>query len=154
MDNTENIRFKKASPEDIPLLSKMIKKLYTSENTPFIEPDVLYALDKLVNNEKFGTAFIIFSNDSVAGYMIIASVFSVEFKGEAAFLDELYIEENFRGKGIGSKAVEYAEKYAIEKGYKALRLEVEHSNVKAQNLYKNKGFTIHERHLMTKWLKN
>lgn len=153
MDIPENISFIKASSKDIPLLSQMIKKLYENENTPFIESDVILALEKLVQDEKFGISFLIYHNDSLAGYMILTSFFSVEFKGEAAFLDELYINESFRGKGIGLKAVEHAEEYAIGKGYKALRLEVEHTNHAAQSLYKNKGFTIHERHLMTKWLK-
>ena len=153
MHNPLNIKFMSAATADIPLLSQMIKKLYTNENTPFVEYDVHEALSKLINNEKFGTVNIIYCNDIAAGYIIIASVFSVEFKGEAAFLDELYIDEEFRGKGIGSIAVEFAEKYAIEKGYKALRLEVEQTNHKAQKLYRKKGFVVHERSIMTKWLK-
>lgn len=131
----------------------MIRKLYISENTVFVESDVHAALSKLISNERFGFAAIIYCNEKAAGYLIIASVFSVEFKGEAAFLDELFIEEEFRGKGIGLKAVEFAEKYAIKKGYKALRLEVEHTNNIARELYNKMGFAAHERSLMTKWLK-
>jgi len=131
----------------------MIKKLYSQENTPFVENDVRDSLNKLVNNVPYGNAWIINCNGVAAGYMIVVSVFSVEFKGETAFLDELFINEEFRGKGIGLKAVEFAEKYAIKKGYKALRLEVEHTNHIARELYNKKGFTAHERHIMTKWLK-
>jgi ribosomal protein S18 acetylase RimI-like enzyme len=148
-----NIQFISAAAADIPLLSEMIKKLYTNENTTFIEADVHDALSKLIANERYGNAFIIHCNEKAAGYLIIASVFSVEFKGEAAFLDELYIDEEFRGNGIGIKAVEFAEKYAIEKGYKALRLEVEHTNHSARELYNKMGFAAHERSIMTKWLK-
>ncbi len=148
-----NIKFISAAAADIPLLSEMIKKLYTNENTTFIEADVNDALNKLVAHERYGNVFIIYCNEKAAGYLIIASVFSVEFKGEAAFLDELYIEEEFRGKGIGLKAVEFAEKYAIKKGYKALRLEVEHTNNIARELYNKMGFAAHERSIMTKWLK-
>ena len=131
----------------------MIKKLYSQENTPFVQNDVRDSLNKLVNNVPYGNAWIINCNGVAAGYMIVVSVFSVEFKGETAFLDELFINEEFRGKGIGSIAVEFAEKYAIEKGYKALRLEVEQTNHKAQKLYRKKGFVVHERSIMTKWLK-
>ena len=152
METTDNIKFIKASANDILLLSQMIKKLYEKENTAFIEADVNNALGRLIHNESFGTALLIYVDDVLAGYMIIAAVFSIEFKGEASFLDELYIEEEFRGKGIGLKAVEYAEKFALNKGHKALRLEVEYQNLAAQNLYRKKGFTAHERHLMTKWL--
>lgn len=148
-----NIKFISAAASDIPLLTQLIKKLYLNENISFIEADVHEALNTLINNERFGTVSIIYCNDITAGYLIIASVFSVEFKGEAAFVDELYIDEDFRGKGIGSIALEFAEKYATQKGYKALRLEVEQTNHKAQELYRKKGFNAHERSIMTKWLK-
>ena len=88
----------------------------------------------------------------IAGYLIITSAFSIEFKGETAFIDELFIDDNFRANGLGSSAVKFAEDYALNKGYKALRLEVELSNQKAHNIYKQNGFTEHERYIMTKWL--
>ncbi|MBE2226085.1 MAG: GNAT family N-acetyltransferase [Ignavibacteria bacterium] len=152
MKNTNDIDFYPAQAADIPVLLKKINKLYLQENTMFVENDVLCALRKLIDNEQFGNAWVINYKGAPAGYMIVVSVFSVEFKGETAFLDELFIEEEFRGKGIGALAVEFAEQYAARKGYKALRLEVEHANLTAQKLYRKKGFSAHERNIMTKWI--
>lgn len=147
-----NIDFRSANPEDIPKITEMIGKLYATENTEFVETDVSNALKELVNNDRFGAVFLIYYNDKLAGYISITAFFSIEFKGETAFIDELYIEEDFRGKGIGAKAVDFALNYAAGKGYKALRLEVEHLNQTAQKLYTKKGFIAHNRNIMTKWL--
>ncbi|MEO8514165.1 MAG: GNAT family N-acetyltransferase [Ignavibacteria bacterium] len=84
--------------------------------------------------------------------MIIGFAFSVEFKGETVFVDELYIEKEFRGRGIGKKALLFAEEYTKNRGFKALRLEVETANTRAQKIYRQHGFTEHERYIMTKWI--
>ena len=102
-----NIDFRSANPADIPKITEMIGKLYATENTEFVETDVSNALKELVNNDRFGAVFLIYYNDNLAGYISITAFFSIEFKGETAFIDELYIEEAFRGKDIGAKAVDF-----------------------------------------------
>ncbi len=153
MDNPGNTEFRKAFSEDIPVLKNLIEKLYKHENIIYSDADIQYALQKLIENEALGTAWFIIFNSTIAGYIIIASAFSIEFKGETAFIDELYIHEQFRGKGLGRKAVMFAEEFGRSKGYHAIRLEVELNNETAHNVYKNAGFTVHERYIMTKWLK-
>ena len=147
-----NIDFQPAVSADLPKITEMTGKLYANDNTEFIETDVTNALKVLINNERFGAVFLIHCNNELAGYISITAFFSIEFKGETAFIDELYIEDTFRGKGIGAKAVDFALKYAEGKGYKALRLEVEHLNQTAYKLYTKKGFIAHNRNIMTKWL--
>ncbi len=153
METEHKIEFTKAFPADIPLISKMIEKLYISENTAYDETKVNSALLELIEDESYGACWILTSGADRAGYMIIGSAFSVEFGGRTAFIDELYISENCRGKGLGRKALEFAENYAGEKGYTYLRLEVELSNTPAQKIYRANGFKEHERYIMTKKLK-
>lgn len=152
MENPENTEFKKVTSEDIPLLKEFIRKLYKHENIIYCDIDVNDALVKLAANEKFGAAWLILNNGIIAGYLIITSAYSIEFKGEIALIDELYIEDKFRGKGLGQAAVQFAEAYALDKCYKAVRLEVELSNEKALKIYRKNGFTEHERYIMTKWI--
>ena len=47
----------------------------------------------------------------------------------------------YRKQGVGVFLLNEIEKYAREKGYCKLNLEVRYDNLKAQNLYKNAGFT-------------
>ena len=153
METEHKIEFTKAFPADIPLISKMIEKLYNGENIAYDETKVNSALLELIGDESYGACWILTSGTDRAGYMIIGSAFSVEFGGRTAFIDELYISENYRGKGLGRMALEFAENYAGEKGYTYLRLEVELSNTIAQKIYRANGFKEHERYIMTKKLK-
>lgn len=153
METERKIEFIKASIAEIPLLSKMIEKLYISENTVYREADVNNALNELLSSDANGGAWLIHSEGKIAGYMIIGNAFSVEFGGKTAFIDELYIIDSYRGKGIGREALEFAEVYTGTKGYKYLRLEVELSNTNAQKIYRANGFKEHERYIMTKKLK-
>lgn len=82
------------------------------------------------------------------GFLILALMFSFEFGGRIAFLDELYLSDKARGKGYGKYAVNFAKEYAAGQHLKAIFLEVEHHNERARRLYEASGFTDHHRGLM------
>lgn len=84
------------------------------------------------------------------GYLVISFGFSFEYGGRDAFVDELYIVEGHRRKGIGKTVLQLAEKWALEMGIKALHLEVENHNEQAHRLYLNRGFKNNDRTLMSK----
>ena len=68
--------------------------------------------------------------------MLVKS-FSTEFGGECIWIEDVFIEKNFRGQGIGTQFMNFVkEKYHD----KILRLETEHDNLKAVKLYKSCGF--------------
>lgn len=152
METEYKIKIVEASAADIPLITQMIEQLYLSENTVYRESEVNSALAALIEDNSNGGCWKFDSESGIAGYMIIGSAFSVEFGGKTAFVDELYISEKYRGKGIGKTALKFAEDFAKEKGYKYLRLEVELSNTIAQKIYRANGFKEHERYIMTKKL--
>lgn len=101
-----------------------------------------------IDNSHLGQVFAILLDEKFVGYMIIAKLFSFEFGGHIAFLDELYISEKARGKGLGKKAVKFAQQYAVEEKLKKLFLEVEAHNISASELYKKMSFKNHHRGLM------
>ncbi|WP_338419540.1 GNAT family N-acetyltransferase [Flavobacterium glaciei] len=88
------------------------------------------------------------SDYKIVGYIILTFVFSFEYLGRIAFLDELYVTETARGKGIGSKALEFVKAESHKLSLKLIYLEVEPHNTKAQNLYLAHGFEMHNRKLM------
>ena len=56
-----------------------------------------------------------------------------------AFMDALYVEDDFRGKGIGKKLFYETEKIAKENGAKRLDLTVWEFNKDAISFYKSLG---------------
>ena len=95
---------------------------------------------------------LVSSRNEVIGYIVLTFGFSLEFHGRDAFLDELYLSEEYRGKGIGEASLGFVEALCQREGIKALHLEVERRNRRAQELYRQAGYQDHDRYLLTKWL--
>ena len=76
--------------------------------------------------------------------------YSIEFGGPDGFVEEMYIPEGHRGKGIGRAVLEEARSHARHPGVKALHLEVVRSYQRAGRLYGSVEFTSgHRCHLMS-----
>ena len=89
---------------------------------------------------------------AVAGYLVVCFGWSLEFQGRDAFVDELYVREAFRGQGLGTRALEVAADLCRASGVRALHLEVERRNTRAQDVYRRAGFVDREYYLMTRRL--
>ncbi|MEH0155136.1 GNAT family N-acetyltransferase [Limibacter armeniacum] len=141
--------FELTSHKHIDELLPMMKDFYEIDGYPFDEAQMRKALGEFFSLHYFGRIWLIKLNSKVAGYMILTISFSFEFGGKDAFLDELYIKQSFRGKGIGNHAIAHLTKEATSLGIHTLHLEVEKHN-RAISLYKKWGFKEHNRFLMSK----
>ena len=142
------IQFKPLIISDIETVVLMMQEFYAIDNYP-IDVDVSKTLlTEFISNKNLGKAWLIIFNDEIVGYAIITFIFSFEYQGKIAFLDELYVTEKARGKGIGSKAIEFVKVQSHKLSLKLIYLEVESHNKKAQNLYIANGFEMHNRKLM------
>lgn len=130
----------------------LIREYYAYDGHEFIETKVQAALKEIFNNSTLGKVWLISWNDEVIGYLILTFGFSVEFGGRDAFVDEFYIREAYRGKGLGRKAIEFVEETARKLGVKAVHLEVNRSNTNSQEVYRKLGFKDRDYYLMTRLL--
>jgi ribosomal protein S18 acetylase RimI-like enzyme len=111
------------------------------------------AMLELIGDEALGRFFVFEEEGAIAGYIVIGFGFTLEFGGRDAFVDELYVAPEARGRGIGSAALQIAEDACRGAGIRALHLEVAHENPRARALYERAGYAAHERSLMTKRLR-
>lgn len=74
------------------------------------------------------------------GYALTATTYSRESGGKVLWLEELYILEEYRSRGLGREFFAFAEEYARRNGYARIRLEVEEDNVRARSLYERLGY--------------
>ena len=144
--------FRVAEASDADTLVEMMRDFNAHERIAFDEPEVRHVLAQLFANDSYGLACLILLGGEVAGYVVIAFGFSVEFRGRDAFIDELFVKDDFRGRGAGAAAIRFAEGLCHERGVRALHLEVERSNTGAQSVYRRAGFRDHDRYLLTKWI--
>lgn len=84
---------------------------------------------------KEGSVYNIFFEDKLAGF------FCVKFGGQsAAWLEDIFVKEEFRGKGIGKFAIEKLDELMKEKGIVSMFLDVIPRNTEAIKFYKECGF--------------
>lgn len=146
------IVFKKAEVEDIPKLTEFMEEYYEFDHLVFERRVAEKALAELLGDDSMGMAWLIDCDGKEVGYIIVSFICSLEFHGRAAFIDEMFIREGYRRRGIGVKALEYVVEFCRNKRIDALRLEVERSNARAQSIYKKFGFAAHDRLIMTRWI--
>ena len=148
------ITFEKLTSENIDIIVAMMQDFYAIDGYD-IDPIVSRENFKIfLDDEKLGQSWLIKENDLVLGYIIVVYFFSFEFKGRVALLDELFLNADARGKGVGRKAVEFVKDYVQEQGCKLVLLEVESHNLPAQKLYESQGFDFHPRNIMRYSIKN
>jgi ribosomal protein S18 acetylase RimI-like enzyme len=146
------INFEIAKDSDMDTLLELMRESYAFEQFPFNKSAARKALAGILHDESLGRVWLIKTGNKVIGYIVLTLGYSLEYHGRDAIIDELYIREDYRGQGIGTRAIELAAKESRSLGIDALHLEVERKNTNAQRFYRKVGFEDHDRYLLTKWL--
>lgn len=107
---------------------------------------------ELILNDTSTILFAIIEEEKMLGFMNIQCFYSIWSHGKVFFLDDFFIEENFRGKGYGEKALKDLQEYAKKIGIKRIQLMAENTNPKAIEFYKKHKFNEQEIHLFLKYL--
>ena len=144
--------FQEARLADTDVLLGMMRELYTVDRIPFDADLARTALTTLLQEPTYGCVWLITDGAEPVGYLVLTFDYSLEYGGRDAFIDELFVREGHRRRGIGTQALQMAEEACRERGLCALHLEVERSNVAAQAAYRRAGFVDHDRYLMTRRL--
>ena len=96
-------------------------------------------VENCVNDSPYLEGYIFEESGEIAGYGMVAKSFSTEFGKPCIWIEDLYIKDEYRGKGLGSSFLRYIEgKYPNV----LLRLEVEEENERAVRAYKKCGFEV------------
>ena len=146
------VSFRPATTADEPALLELMREFYRHAAMAWDAPAARAALHDLLADAGKGRAMLIEVDGALAGYLAVCFGYSLEFLGRDAFVDELYLREAFRGRGLGARALEIAADLCRESGVRALHLEVERGNTRAQEIYRKAGFADREHYLMTRRL--
>lgn len=145
--------FQPLENHQIETITQMMQDFYAIDNYHMDIEVSKKLFQEFIENENLGKAFLIcHSNDEksfeIVGYVILTFVFSFEYKGRIAFLDELYIKETARGKGIGKQTIQFIKEESKKLNVNLIYLEVENHNQNAQNLYLANDFEVHNRKIL------
>lgn len=140
-----------AKPDDLPRLQKLVEAFHAHEGIEQSDADRKAALLPLLEGSPHGAAYLIGPRQGPVGYIVVSFGYSVEMGGIDGFIDEFYIRENVRGRGMGGEVLRALMPALADHGVKALHLEVARDNPNAKRLYSRLGFEAREKyHLMTR----
>ena len=140
--------FKEVSNADIDAITVLMQDFYAIDQYPFDLEKARCLFLQFLSDENLGKAWLICDEDEIVGYVILTFIFSFEYGGRMAFLDELYLSEKARGKGIGKKTLQFIQTEALKLKLKIIYLEVEGHNENAQKLYLAHDFVAHHRKIL------
>jgi len=127
-----------------------MRALYAHDGLTFRPRAARAALSGLMRTPHFGRVYVVECGGRPAGYAVLTLSWSLEYRGADAFIDELYLDPSFRGRGLGRLAIEFLVARCRASGLRALHLEVERPNTRAQAIYRKAGFVDHDRYMMTR----
>ena len=135
----KNFEIRKILESDKKIVVDMMRKFYTSPAliTSGSEKIFVNNVESCLKNSPYLEGFVFVVENKIVGYGMIAKSFSTEFGDECIWIEDIYLEENFRGQGIGTGFIKFVRENYPEKIF---RLEAEHDNLKAVKTYKNFGF--------------
>ncbi len=142
--------FKPFEPADAPAVITMMQDFYAIDGYPIDAAVSRGLFFEFIENPALGMGWVIISDGRPVGYVILTFVFSFEYAGRIAFLDELFVIDEMRGRGIAKQALDFIAHQADSLSIKTLYLEIEPHNQAAKKLYLGKGFKEHKRGLMRK----
>ena len=140
--------FKPLEISDISIITQMMQDFYAIDNYPMDIEVAKTLFQEFITHEHLGKSWLIYSENEIVGYIILTFIFSFEYGGKIAFVDELFIKETARGKGFGKEAIQFIQQEVPKLSLKLLYLEVEPHNENAQKLYLAHDFELHNRKLM------
>ena len=96
--------------------------------------------EELMRSDEYADGYILEADGKCVGYGLTAKSYSREAGGRVLWLEELFILEEYRSRGLGREFFAAAEEYASANGFARIRLEVEEDNVRARSLYQRLGY--------------
>jgi ribosomal protein S18 acetylase RimI-like enzyme len=139
-----------AGPGDLECLLPLVERFAATQGYPFDAAGSRAALAALLARPELGRAYRIVEGVETIGYAVLCFGWSVEWGGRDAFVDELYLEPAWRGRGLGRAALRALAEEAHAAGVRALHLEVEAGNEAGQALYRSEGFEGKDRAMLSR----
>ena len=137
------LTFRDILPEDRDLVVPMVQAFYHSDavdhpvDAAILERSFQDAADPA---EPLLRGLLIQWDGQPAGYMYLTQCYSAEVGGRCVFIEEIYLEPEYRRRGLGAQVMAW-----LEEEYPAarrFRLEVTQANQGAISLYQRAGYTF------------
>ena len=142
------MRIRLATPADLPVLLDLMRGYYRDDELEFDPNTSGAAMARLLHEPQWGRVWLAQIEQQAVGYLALCIGFSLELAGNDAFIDEVFVLPEHRGRGYARQLMQTATTAARDLNVRAIHLEVDLENVAAQALYRSLGYTPRDRYLL------
>jgi GNAT superfamily N-acetyltransferase len=134
-----NIRV--AEINDIPQLCELLHDLFAQE-IDFVPNEKLQiaGLTEIINNRGLGDIVIAIEDFRIVGMVNLLYTISTALGGPVLILEDMVVNSNIRGQGVGSELINFAFDLAKRKGFLRITLLTDDDNESAHKFYQKHGF--------------
>ena len=133
------MQIRKMKPSDENEVLAMMRPFYSSPAVFTNGSETIFRRDfaECISDSPFLEGFILEDSSIILGYAMLAHSFSTEFGRPCAWIEDIYLKPEARGKGFAPKFLSF-----VREAYPqaVLRLEVEAENTRAVSAYRKSGF--------------
>ena len=130
---------RKMRESDRECVMEMMSVFYASEAVATNGSEEIFEKDitECISDSPYAEGYVFEKNGETVGYAMLAKSFSTEYGKKCIWIEDIYIKDEFRGMGIGSRFFDH-----LKDNYSSalLRLEVEEENKRAIGVYQKNGF--------------
>jgi len=109
-------------------------------------------VEAIFTDPRKGIYYIAEIEGQVAGCLLLLDEWSDWRNGYVKWIHSVYVDSDFRGRGVFKKMYQYLESVVHEEGHRGLRLYVDLSNTGAQKVYEKMGMN-RDHYYLYEWLK-
>lgn len=135
----EEIQIREMRREDAPAVLSMMRLFYASSAVFTNGSEQIFQNDinACLSENPYLEGYVFEGYKGVIGYAMLAKSYSTEYGMPCIWIEDIYIQESGRSKGIGGKFFSF-----IKQKYQTclLKLEVEEENIGAIRFYQRQGF--------------
>jgi GNAT superfamily N-acetyltransferase len=126
---------------DVPQIVTLMEKYWSFEGlTGFEAARMSELLGRFLSHPNLGTVWAAREGRDLVGYLIAVFVFSFEYQGVVAEIDELFVLPRARHHGIGTALLDVAERSVADAGCTCIQLQLGTANDGAQAFYQRRGY--------------
>lgn len=134
-----NLHLRLAGEADLELVLRYVRAYHEFEGIKCPAECLPNSVLSLMSTPEWGRLWLICIGTTPIGYIAACFGYSIEFCGRDAFIDELFLDAEYRGGGIGKAVLASVKAELASLGIKALHLQVAESNARALRLYRSAG---------------
>jgi GNAT superfamily N-acetyltransferase len=134
-------RIESGARADVPQIAALMRDYWSFEGLAGFEvARVSELLRQLLSQSHLGAVWVAREGGKVVGYLLAVFVFSFEYQGLLAEIDELYVSPHARRHGIATGLLEVAEAGFAEAGCTGVQLQLAAGNHAAHAFYHRRGY--------------